>query len=94
MVIETGLHLQRVWDQMSAKTVSAIGQAFQELQSACLSMQGLHCRACAEACQGGAIQLRSFAGGYARPEVDLACCDGCGACLAACPLRSTAEAAA
>ena len=79
---------------MSAKTVSAIGQAFQGLQSDCLSMQGLHCRACAEACRAGAIRLRSFAGGYARPEVDLSGCDGCGACLAACPLRGTAEAAA
>ena len=57
-------------------------------------MQGLRCRACADACQAGVIRFRSFAGGYARPELDLAGCDGCGACLAACPLRRTAEAAA
>jgi len=79
---------------MSAKNVSGIVQAFQGLQSDCLGMQGLRCRACAEACRAGAIRFRTFAGGYASPELDLAGCDGCGACLAACPLRSAAEAAA
>ncbi len=79
---------------MSAKDISAIAQAFQGLQGDCLGMQGLRCRACAEACRAGAIRFRGFAGGYARPELDPTVCDACGACLAACPLRKTAEAAA
>ncbi|MDJ0936327.1 MAG: 4Fe-4S dicluster domain-containing protein [Kiloniellales bacterium] len=57
-------------------------------------MQGLRCRACAEACRVSAIRFRTFAGGYAHPEVDLAGCDGCGVCLEACPLRCATEAVA
>ena len=94
MFIETGFHLQRVRNEMSAKNVSTIARAFQGLQSDCLGMQGLRCRACAEACRAGAIRFRSFAGGYAHPEVDLAGCDGCGVCLEACPLRCATEAVA
>ncbi len=78
---------------MSAKDVSRVADAFLGLRDDCLGMQGLRCRACAEACRAGAIRFRSFAGGYARPELDPAICDGCGACLAACPLRCKVETA-
>ena len=79
---------------MSEKGVSGVAAVFFGLQNDCLGMQGLRCRACAEACQAGAIRFRGFAGGYARPQLDLAICDGCGACLEACPLRCGSEAAA
>ncbi|MDJ0946587.1 MAG: 4Fe-4S dicluster domain-containing protein [Kiloniellales bacterium] len=79
---------------MSVKGVSEVAGAFLGLKDDCLGMQGLRCRACAEACSAGAIRFRSFAGGYAHPEHDPTICDGCGACLAACPLRSNSEAAA
>ena len=79
---------------MSARDVSEVVGAFRGLQDDCLGMQGLRCRACAEACRAEAIAFRSFAGGYAHPELDPTVCDGCGACLTACPLRCPAEVAA
>ena len=79
---------------MSAQDVSEAVAIFRGLQDECLGMQGLRCRACAEACGATAIRFRRFAGGYVRPELDPTVCDGCGACLAACPLRDPAEAAA
>lgn len=56
------------------------------LHDDCLAMQGVQCCACAEACIAGAIRLRAFAGGYGRPELDSSLCDGCGACVIACPI--------
>ena len=51
----------------------------------CLAMQGVICRICAQRCPERAIHFRRALGGYALPEVDLAACDGCGACLDICP---------
>ena len=79
---------------MAAKRDSAFLQRFAEMQTDCLAMQGLRCRRCAEACAAGAIRLRRFAGGFARPELDPHRCDGCSACLEACPLTQAAMAAA
>lgn len=73
---------------------SGIAEDFTQLQRDCLAMQGVLCRRCGEVCGLGAIRFRHFAGGYARPEFDAAACDGCAACLAACPLRVDLEAAA
>ncbi len=52
----------------------------------CLSVQGVICRLCEELCAPAAIRFRPALGGYALPEVDAEACNGCGACVGACPV--------
>ncbi len=54
----------------------------------CLAMQGVMCRLCATHCVAGAIRFRSFAGGYACPEIRADLCDACGRCADACPVQA------
>lgn len=51
----------------------------------CLAVQGVECRVCGEACDARAIGFRPQLGGVARPQIDDALCNGCGACVATCP---------
>jgi len=51
----------------------------------CLSAQGVVCRACGDHCEAAAIRFRLAPGGRSFAQVDLACCTGCGACVAVCP---------
>lgn len=51
----------------------------------CLSLRGIVCRACGDACDTGAIGFQLQTGGRAAPAVDSAACNGCGECLAVCP---------
>lgn len=62
-------------------TVAAVG-------SDCLAMQGVTCRSCGDACDTGAIRFRLQPGGRARPQVDNSLCNGCGSCIATCPVRA------
>ncbi len=51
----------------------------------CLSLRGIVCRACGDACDAEAIRFHLQTGGRAEPEVDEAACNGCGECFAVCP---------
>ena len=51
----------------------------------CLSLRGVACRICEDACEPAAILSRPLSGGRARPIIDLAQCTGCGACYSVCP---------
>lgn len=53
----------------------------------CLSMQGITCRACEDACEARAIRFRLATGGRSRPILDMDQCSGCGACASACPTQ-------
>lgn len=55
------------------------------ITSRCFSWQGVVCRLCEEQCEQRAIRFRPALGGYSLPEVDAEACDGCGACVTACP---------
>jgi ferredoxin-type protein NapF len=57
-----------------------------EIGPSCFSFQGVICRACQDRCEANAISFRPILGGYYLPQVDAAACNGCGACVAACPL--------
>ncbi len=58
------------------------------IEPGCLALNGVICRVCAEHCDQGAIRFRLVAGGHALPELELAACNGCGACVAPCPVQA------
>ncbi len=55
---------------------------------ACLSLQGVTCRACEDACEPRAIRFRPAVGGKPEPNLDMAQCTGCGECSYSCPARA------
>ena len=55
---------------------------------ACLSLNGIVCRSCGEACEVKAIRFKLEVGGIARPLLDREACTGCGECFAVCPIKS------
>jgi len=54
----------------------------------CLSLNGVICRSCGEACEEKAIRFKLEVGGIARPLLDQELCSGCGECFAVCPIKS------
>lgn len=56
-----------------------------EISPACLSLRGIVCRACGDACDAEAIRFELQLGGRAQPHLDQGLCNGCGECLAVCP---------
>ncbi|TRD23245.1 ferredoxin-type protein NapF [Palleronia caenipelagi] len=56
----------------------------------CLSLAGVTCRACDDACAPRAIRFRLMTGGRALPDLDPATCTGCGACAHTCPAGAIA----
>lgn len=60
----------------------------------CVALHGVVCRSCQDACPEGAIRFRPRHGAVARPEIALASCTGCGACVAPCPADAIAVQAA
>nr|WP_285817700.1 ferredoxin-type protein NapF [Echinimonas agarilytica] len=55
-------------------------------EQTCLAHKGITCRTCAEQCDQGAIRIRPQLGGVFIPNFSLDACNGCGACLAPCPV--------
>lgn len=56
----------------------------------CLEAHGIVCRACGDACDARAVGFLPLAGGLAKPVVDPDLCNGCGACIAVCPVGAIA----
>jgi ferredoxin-type protein NapF len=52
----------------------------------CLSIKGIVCRTCGEACEAEAITFKLKFGGTAKPKIDDGLCTGCGECLHRCPV--------
>ena len=61
-----------------------------EIGAACLAAKQVECRVCGEQCPAGAIRFRLQAGQFAAPLLDPDRCNGCGACVAACPTAAIA----
>ena len=53
----------------------------------CLDSRGITCRACGDACDERAIRFQLKAGGIALPALDPNLCNGCGSCIAVCPIH-------
>lgn len=58
--------------------------------ASCLSMTGVSCRVCQDNCEQNAIRFRLQPGGRAEPSLDTDTCNGCGACMALCPVDAVA----
>jgi ferredoxin-type protein NapF len=58
------------------------------ITQACLSLQGVVCRSCGDACDNAAIRFQLQTGGRAQPQVVEQHCNGCGECFAVCPKRA------
>ena len=58
------------------------------ITAACLAMQGVVCRSCAESCEQRAIAFRLALGGVSRPQLQSQLCSGCGACIRPCPVQA------
>ncbi|HVI49591.1 MAG TPA: ferredoxin-type protein NapF [Candidatus Sulfotelmatobacter sp.] len=59
-----------------------------EIGRDCLSWHGVTCRVCGDFCETRAIRFPLTVGGGVRPELDVAACTGCGACIAPCPAQA------
>jgi ferredoxin-type protein NapF len=57
-----------------------------KITNKCLPAQGVICRSCYEACDEKAISFTLVAGKTAEPELNLENCNGCGFCIAMCPV--------
>ncbi len=58
------------------------------IEDSCLSLKGVSCRSCQDACEENAIRFRLQTGGRAEPVLDTGRCTGCGACSTVCPVRA------
>ena len=56
------------------------------ITASCLAQRAVECRICGEACGSGAIIFKPRRGGVSQPMLDAARCNGCGDCLAPCPV--------
>lgn len=60
------------------------------IDAGCLAAANIVCRSCGDSCQSAAIRFRPQVGMAAQPQVDPAACNGCGACVRACPQGAVA----
>jgi len=59
-----------------------------DINNKCLAKNEIYCRSCQDACETRAITFRYFDTSIAKPELNLADCTQCGACIATCPQDS------
>lgn len=71
-----------------AKNGNAAWSIVAHFAPSCLSLQGIVCRLCEEACEAQAIRFTPLIGGLAMPRVEGEACSGCGTCVSACPARA------
>lgn len=64
-----------------------------QIEVGCLTHQGVDCQACRDHCPTTAIRFRPRIGGPFQPDVDVDACNGCGACIAVCPVDAVSVAA-
>jgi ferredoxin-type protein NapF len=60
-------------------------QVHLRIEDDCLARRQVVCQTCGDACAIDAIRFRPQIGAVAMPEISADICNGCGACVAACP---------
>ena len=77
---------------VSACTESVLNSEIQPLwqlrlrvEDRCLAKRSVICQTCADICDQNAIQFRPRINILATPEINYQDCNGCGACVSACP---------
>ena len=56
-----------------------------EITSACLTTKQVHCQVCQDSCEPEAIAFKYLHASVPQPNIKLADCNGCGACVSVCP---------
>ncbi|RFF14637.1 4Fe-4S dicluster domain-containing protein, partial [Salmonella enterica] len=54
----------------------------------CLARQSVECHRCQDSCDPMAITFRPTLSGIYQPQLDSQACNGCGACVAICPVSA------
>ena len=60
-------------------------QLYLEVKDNCLAWKRVICQTCGDICDQQAIRFRPRIGDVAVPEIEQPDCNGCGACISACP---------
>jgi len=55
------------------------------IKDACLTLKGVWCQSCKDACDPRAISFKMAVGQVPRPIINIEACTGCGACVSPCP---------
>jgi Pyruvate/2-oxoacid:ferredoxin oxidoreductase delta subunit len=84
--------LRGAWKPSSERAEAAAGPV--AIGAACLALNRVVCRSCAEHCAAHAIHFRLAPGGIAVPLVRNERCNGCAACIAVCPTSAISMQAA
>lgn len=64
-----------------------LGSGF-TLTENCLARQSVECHRCQDSCEPMAITFRPTLSGIYQPQLDSQACNGCGACVAICPVSA------
>ena len=64
--------------QGDGNRVAAVG-------TACLTLKGVYCQNCRDACEPRAVRFEPSLGVVASPRIDPVACTGCGDCVPICP---------
>ena len=73
---------------LSSEAGQAPWQMVATITTSCISMAGVTCRSCGDACEQQAILFKIEPKGVATPIIDQARCTGCGYCLKSCPVEA------
>ncbi|WP_461601801.1 ferredoxin-type protein NapF [Aeromonas rivipollensis] len=58
------------------------------IEGGCLAHEQVFCQRCQDSCEHSAIRFSPQLGRVPTPSIDLELCNGCGACVADCPVGS------
>jgi ferredoxin-type protein NapF len=73
---------------LSSPATSPPWQAKAVIDDRCLAQRGVCCEVCRDQCAARALQFRPAVGRVSAPRINVSACNGCGACVGACPTHA------